>query len=365
MRRFRALFLWGLGFLICFGVFFSHQIREYAQANVNFVQEAAPIESLAVVSSPNDSLKTPPSQQVQVSILFFVYDFGEINQVLQKYNLNAVIGLQWQDPRLGFTPGSENEVRTVPLAQIWWPALEVANAINFELKSDENVRVLPDGTVVYLERINPTLSSELNLQRFPFDRQELKFVIESEVYSAEELVLNVRDKPSQWRQEAFLSEWNLEKITQRVVTTQLVSDADEFSQARFAIQIRRRAGFYIWKGFLPLFLITVVAWLSLWVPLLNVPTGPLPLSIGALLTATTFIFTIAGTLPRISYLTFFDAFFLACYISIFITLAVNVYLTAQLSPTAQKHEEVRVWARKLVPGSFGLSVLIISLIFFL
>ncbi len=367
MTRHRCLSgLLSLGFLLL--IVFVHHPDICAQS---------PLGSILNTNSATDSTSSPrptftfnqpitsfpPEKPVKVEVLVFVYDFGEINQVIQKYNLNAVVVFAWADSRLAYEASETEKERTLPISGIWWPDFEVVNAIDYDFPANSDVTVLPDGTVIYMRKLNTALSSELNLRRFPFDRQELKLLIESSDHSINELEFDVSDEPSQWRKEAFLSEWALEKITQQVVKTRLVPDADEYSQARFTIHIRRRAGFYIWKGFLPLLLITSVAWFSLWVPLFNVPTGPLPLSIGALLTATTFIFTIAGTLPRISYLTLFDAFFLICYISIFITLAVNVYLTDRGIRNPSMANRVRYLARRWVPGSFAISLVIIGVLF--
>jgi len=310
------------------------------------------------------SLPHPPSEQpVKVEVGIFVYDFGEINQVLQKYHLNTVIWLVWRDPRLVFTPTTPNEPKVIPLQSIWSPDVEVVNSGNFELPTDGNVFVEPDGTVTYIRKFSLQLSSELNLIKFPFDRQALKLILESGDYNTNQVVFTVDDRPSQWRKEAFISEWKLETITQEVLTTQLAPDSEDYSQARFQIHIQRRSGFYLWRAFLPLLLIVLVAWLSLWVPLFNVPTGPFPLSIGALLTAITFNLSINNTLPRVSYLTFFDAFFLICCISIFLTLAVNVYLTKIYDAKQRNFEHLRRLLRRAIPISFMISLLIITLVF--
>ncbi|MDS3860430.1 hypothetical protein RIF25_06365 [Thermosynechococcaceae cyanobacterium BACA0444] len=306
----------------------------------------------------------PLQQPVKIKAGIFVYDFGEINQVLQNYQLNTIIWLSWQDSRLAFTPDSaDKSEKFIPLASIWSPDVEVVNSANLELPSDGDVTVEPDGTVTYIRRLNLKLSSELNLVRFRFDQQQLKLILESGNYTSNQVVFTVSPRPSQWRKEVFISEWNLEKITQDVVTTQLVPEADEESQARFAIHIQRRSGFYLWRAFLPLILIVIVAWLSLWVPLLNVPTGPFPLSIGALLTAITFNFSISSSLPRVSYLTFFDAFFLICCISIFLTLVVNVYLTKRQQEVQMETKTIRRLGRRLIPTSFLVSLAIIILVF--
>lgn len=355
----RLRWVWGLGlFLLIIGL--GHP-PGLAEAPVSM----APYSDIqAITSQLKSQVPLPPQSPVTVKVGIFVYDIGEINQVLQKYQLNTVIWLIWQDPRLPFTPEpGEKPEKFIPLTSIWSPDVEVVNSANLELPTDGDVSVEPDGTVTYVRKINLKLSSELNLVRFPFDQQQLKLILESGDYNNKEVVFTVSPRPRQWREEAFISEWSLEDITEEVVTAQPIPDSDDYSQARFAIHIQRRSEFYLWRAFLPLLLIVIVAWLSLWVPLFNVPTGPLPLSIGALLTAITFNFSIGSSLPRVSYLTFFDAFFLICCISIFLTLAVNVYLTKREQEKQMKTQKIRRLGRRLIPASFFVSLLIIILVF--
>lgn len=354
-------FRWGWGlviFLLIIGMGYPPGLAE-PLATVNRPPTAQPrLEQL------RPQLQLPSQQPVTVEAGIFVYDIGEINQVLQKYQLNTVIWLIWQDSRLAFTPDTEEKPeRLIPLAKIWSPEVEVVNSSNFELPTDGDVIVEPDGTVTYIRKINLQLASELNLAHFPFDQQQLRLILESEDYSINNVVFKVSPKPSQWRQEVFLSEWKLNNITQEVTTTQLIPQTDDYSQARFKIETQRRSGFYIWRAFLPLMLIVIVAWLSLWVPLFNVPTGPFPLSIGALLTAITFNFSISSSLPRVSYLTFFDAFFLICCISIFLTLVINVYLTKRQQEQQMETKIIRRLGRRLIPTSFLVSLVIIILVF--
>lgn len=318
----------------------------------------------AITSQLKSQVPLPPQLPVNVRVGIFVYDISEINQVLQKYQLNTVIWLIWQDSRLAFTPEpGDRPEKLIPLASIWSPDVEVVNSANLELPTDGDVIVEPDGTVTYVRKVSLKLSSELNLDRFPFDQQQLKLILESGDHNNKEMIFSVNPRPRQWREEAFISEWSLEDITEEVITSQPIPDSDDYSQARFAIHIQRRSGFYLWRAFLPLVLIVMVAWLSLWVPLFNVPTGPFPLSIGALLTAITFNFSIGSSLPRVSYLTFFDAFFLICCISIFLTLAVNVYLTKRHQEEQMEIKQIRRLGRRLIPASFLVSLVLIILVF--
>jgi len=83
-------------------------------------------------------------------------------------------------------------------------------------------------------------------------------------------------------------------------------------EALFQIAIERRSGFYVWKIFLPLLMLTMIPVVVFWIDvkefywLVKVPMT-------MLLSMVAFEFAIARDLPKIGYVTFLDTVFLASF----------------------------------------------------
>src|SRR2546428_9964771 len=144
--------------------------------------------------------------------------------------------------------------------------------------------------------------------------------IESFRYDAAEVVLMPRMGRQFMSPDAFLPDWSILDVAQRVASDDRNPARRVYSSYTFAIRVQRKAGYYVWTVFLPLMFITLLAWGVFFVPPddLQTRTG---VSVTALLTAIAFSIVISGTRPRVAYLTFMDAIFLSSYFLIFLAAA--------------------------------------------
>jgi hypothetical protein len=114
--------------------------------------------------------------------------------------------------------------------------------------------------------------------------------------------------------------------------------------------VKRRSGFYVWKIFLPLLMITMIPVVVFWIDvkefdwLLKIPTT-------MLLSMVAFEFTVTRDLPRIGYLTFLDAVFLAsfafCFFGVFEITTVYLLQKHGRRPLAVKLHSTGKWAYPL------------------
>ncbi len=74
---------------------------------------------------------------------------------------------RWVDP--GLRHESAQAV-TYPLEDVWHPRLQIANRQRVTTSAREEVEVMPDGTVLYVQRYWGQFSNALDLTDFPFDR---------------------------------------------------------------------------------------------------------------------------------------------------------------------------------------------------
>jgi hypothetical protein len=88
------------------------------------------------------------------------------------------------------------------------------------------------------------------------------------------------------------------------------------------------------------------------------------IAVTTILTIIAFAFAISLTLPRVPYLTFADAFFLACYIfAFFAMLELTAVHIAYRNGRQDLGLRIRGIARWLVPGAFFATNLVLAVVF--
>ena len=194
---------------------------------------------------------------------------------------------------------------------------------------------------------------------FPFDIQTFFIRVDS-LYSTPFVKFTPSDFTEVGTQlgeeEWYITDYEVEVIDQPSST------GNETSNFIFRFFAQRHLSFYIYRIFIPLVLIIVVAWITFFLEdygkRVDATTANLLLFIA-------FNFTIAGELPRLGYLTYMDVLLVGAFaISVFI-VAFNVYLKRQ-----EKHER-QTWAQKvdkymiwLYPLGYLLAFLVITWYFF-
>jgi Neurotransmitter-gated ion-channel ligand binding domain len=302
--------------------------------------------------------KTP----VDVSIGLYVTNLVAIDETRENFEVGGYLTGKWQDPRLILTTDPTNgdqttgdrssdrgnqgkTTRSFRVEDLWTPPIEAANSVShktnsYSLEADAN------GTVTYVERFDAVLSNDYELRKFPFDTQVLQFEFQPFLSSVSDIRFAAQALPSTGispEQHTELAAWRIKDLrytAEKVTSDRFVPAARE---ALFQIVIERRSGFYLWKIFLPLLLLT---WIDVkefdWI--LKVPMT-------MLLSMVAFEFAIARDLPRIGYVTFLDAVFLAsfgfCFLCIVeITLVFLMQKAGRRYPAAKLHSAGR-WAYPL------------------
>jgi neurotransmitter-gated ion-channel len=267
---------------------------------------------------------------VEVSVGLYITNFVGIDETRETFEVGGYVTAQWQDPRLAL-PADQQQAppRTFRLEDLWSPAIEGANTIShktnqYSLEADSN------GTVTYRERFGAVYSNNFEFRKFPFDTQVLVFEFQPFLSAARQ----IRFAPQALRytgispeQHTELAAWHLEDLrytTEKVGVDPFQPDARE---ALFQLTAIRRSGFYLWKIFLPLIMITLIPMVAFWIDVKEFD-WILKIPMTMLLSMVAFQFTVTRDLPRVGYITFLDAVFLAgfafCFLTIFeITL---VYL---------------------------------------
>jgi hypothetical protein len=271
-------------------------------------------------TKPAVDLRLPPTDgPVDVSIGLFITNLVAIDETRESFEVGGYLAAQWQDPRLAL-PGSPSEKRRSFLMQdLWTPAIEAANSISHKtnqywLEADTN------GTVTYRERFDAVYSNNFELRKFPFDTQVLRFEYQPFLSSVSHARFRPQALPGTGispEQHTELAAWQVGDIGYRTDKLNLDPFQAASQEALFEVTVKRRSGFYLWKIFLPLILITLVPVVVFWIDVKEFDwTLKIPMTM--LLSMVAFQITVARDLPRLGYITFLDAVFLASFVFCFL-----------------------------------------------
>lgn len=315
--------------------------------------------ALTLIDPVSDPLLAPPVQNgkpVAVQLTLDVLSIPSIDEVNEQFTLDGYMFAKWTDPRLAFKASGGQDVEKVyNVCEIWMPSFEMINAVGPRQQFDRSLTVAPDGTEHYSERFHTVLSSRFAMRRFPFDRQSL------EVYfhpffndvSLESFSVDTKGSGISLEQRTYssLAQWHVTGVSAHSGSTrQFRSFA--IPEAVFSIGVERRYSFYLWKVFLPLLLMVFLSWAVFWLEPNDV-SNQVQIGVTTILTVIAFAFAISATMPRVSYLTYIDAFFLTCYVFVFIAIVELMTVhTAHRRRGPDVSSRIRRVSRWLVPAAF-------------
>jgi hypothetical protein len=315
-----------------------------------------------------DSILQPPfddGKPLDITIGLHVVNLAAINEVSEQFQLDAYLFERWVDKRLAYTPeGPQDQERNYKLGQIWVPQLEMINAASPRSRQEISIMVSPDGTVRYAERLVVTLSSSFHLRRFPFDQQQLLVIIHPFLADGPRIRFKL-DNESTWTASEFtsftsLAQWHLNGLRSQLLDAATYGGMT-VPEARFEIDVTRRSSFYLWKVFIPLLLMVFLSWAVFWIEADDL-SNQIQVAVTTILTVIAFAFAISATMPRLPYLTYIDAFFLECYIYVF--LAVVELMTVHVTHRSELRRDlglrIRKYSRWVIPASFVVTNLIIA-----
>ena len=157
-----------------------------------------------LITSPaksNEFMNTLPQEKgpVIVTASFELRDINDINDEAETFEFTGLLKLSWNDPRQAFDPVAEGIEEKMYLGNFqfyedftgWFPQVVLVNESGSYEKHGVLLRVRPDGSLTLLETVDAAAKVDLNLQRYPFDRQRLEAVFEVLGFNSNEVVLRL------------------------------------------------------------------------------------------------------------------------------------------------------------------------------
>jgi hypothetical protein len=247
-----------------------------------------------------------------------------------RFQFQAYANFGWCDPRQAFDPvenGSPIRVYVGSDAQkmqekIWGTDLSMVNEVSGIQARKRELTIRDDGRVSLRGYFSAHLAAQFDLTKFPFDSQTLPIQVESLTWSED--VVRLRNAPDSVdvQQDFELAEWAVGDVSGTVSSVSRGSSATSFARLDINTTIHRRVGYYLWKAALPLALIVALGWTVFWMP--DGLGTRVRLSATVMLTIVAYQFALASDLPKVAGLTLFSAFMTVSFLTIALTVIVNV-----------------------------------------
>ncbi len=264
---------------------------------------------------------------IDVKVGLKIDQITDVDQKAENFSAVADLRLDWQDPRLAFSPDT-CQCSFKPFTQKEfddfiketgsnWPDFVITNQQGNRWTQNKSAVIFPDGRVNYIERFTTTFQApDFNFKKFPFDTQQ--FYVRVRSLFPEEFYIYSNDVDytgmgDQLGEEAWI-------FTDTETTITSVENKPQFN---FRFETVRQLTYYITRIFIPLFLIIIVSWITFFLKDYN---KRVDVTAGNLLLFIAYNFTIANDLPRLGYLTFFDKVLISTFAISVLVVVYNVVL---------------------------------------
>ena len=263
-----------------------------------------------------------------VGIAAFFQDLVAISDVDQTLDMDVYLMARWRDPRLSDPKRGETSADCpVPAGKLWMPLIEPERLRSRQVFYPDRFLVDGDGVVTLMRRLWTKVSYPLDLHDFPFDRHLWTTTLWPVESRTDDMTFLPLDRMSGRSERLSIQGWRVG--TPRLEASIAARDgrSGTFARLDVFIPVERDWSYYAWKLGVPLTLIVLMAYGVYFIPASAVPQQ-IGLGTTSMLTTIAYMLTMNSTLPRISYLTRADRFFVGSALLVFVGLAKAVLTLA-------------------------------------
>ncbi len=280
----------------------------------------------------------------------YFQDVASLSDVDQTLDTDVYVIVRWRDPRLADPTRADAAAECpVPEGRLWMPAIEPENLRGRQSFYRDRFLVDGRGVVTYARRLWVKLSYPLDFRDFPRDRHRWKVTLWPVLARADEVVFHPLARVTGMSERLSIQGWSVGPPRAEASTGPRPARAGTYTRLDVELTLVRNWSYHAWKLGVPLTLIVLMAY-----GVYFIPSTALPQQIGlgttAMLTLIAYMLTLGSTLPRISYLTRADRFFVGSAILVFLGLVKAVAAAAAgQGPRALVLERANRWGRWVFP----------------
>lgn len=285
---------------------------------------------------PSAILAPPPTGggPVLVEARFDLADLNRLDEEGETFEFAGVLTLVWKDPRQAFDPAVEGTIEKVfqgayqfdEISPGFFPQVVLLNGAGMYEKSGTVLRVRPDGTSTLVETVVASATCDLGMRRYPFDRHGLAARFAVLGFAADEIAFTLpADGGRAVASEATIPQWKIRGATAEVGPSG--AGAGEPSTYTVTIDVER-IPFYVMRLIvLPLALIVTMSFSVFWMDRSSLGDR-INVSFIGILTAVAYQIVMGDKLPRIAYVTLIHGFLSLSFITMCLTVVVNLTVGA-------------------------------------
>jgi hypothetical protein len=310
--------------------------------------------ALLAATSASAQVYAPPQVGVTtVTVDFFLLNLDSVSEKDETFDADLYLEYEWDDPRLAHN-GSEEQLFADAavderLTTMWWPQIEYVNTSEPTV-TNQSLEIFPSGHVKHTVGLTTTFRANLDLRRFPFDRQRLDVRIQSFLYDADRVRLIPSANQPGWEHDSTYEELRVTGVTAESRIVQLSGRTERFAEFQASIVVVRNWAFYLWTVFGPVVLIFLIACAVFLVPL-EAFADRVSICLTALLACIATHFAISFNLPHVGYLTVIDRLFVLTYAFVaLLVMASAAELLVRRNAIARRR--VNVLAAVLLPLTY-------------
>ncbi|CAI5651600.1 unnamed protein product [Oreochromis niloticus] len=258
---------------------------------------------------------------VEIGMSLDIASIDAISEINMDYTATIFLRQRWRDSRLTF-PGNESvsvDGRLVSL--LWIPDTFIPDSKRSFLHdvTVENrlIRIFSNGTVLYALRITATIACNMDLTKYPMDRQVCTLQLESWGYNLQDVVFYwTRGNDSVKGLDTLrLAQYSVESYYTSV--SEAVYETGNYPKLVLHFALRRNVLFFILETYVPSILLVVLSWVSFWISQSSVPARTC-IGVTTVLTMTTLMMGARTSLPNANcFIKAIDVYLGICFTFIF------------------------------------------------
>lgn len=291
---------------------------------------AAETDPCAVTKSETRVRPDPDGDPIRVEVGVFLIDIVDVDELKESFKVDFVLSLAWRDLRLSAeVRGGALDDCSLGLGDIWDPDVHPVNQRGVTREGAQDVDIAPDGTVRFSERVTGELSTSLDLDEFPFDKQWLRIQLASFEYGPQDVVFAVDESETGRMEDVFIGGWDVLENNSDPDVRPLTVNTRQHTRLDHTVIIERRSSFFLWKFVVPLSFIVLMASSVFWIdPRM---TGPqIGVATASVFSLIAFLISLRGVIPRVDYLTRLDELVFSVTVLVFLALGESI-ITTRLS----------------------------------
>ena len=330
-----------------------------------FVLRFLVLFSLLTMALRAADVKVAPASLHEAELGIYILDITDIDEPGGKFTLHVLLGVYWQDPAQAHD-GKEakvfrEEVALEEVNTIWRPMVEFNRTTAPAEIHHTLLRIQPGGRVEFERQMTVQIATQLDLRKLPFDTQQLKIELESFQHLAGAVDLKIPEGNLRIAKRISLPQWEPGKLAGSVAPYYREEYDETYSRATVTLAVKRHTQFYIWQMMVPLGIVLAMAFAVFFLPPKDL-SDRMSVIIASLLTVVALSYSLHSGLPKISYLTVIDWFFVLAYLFLGLAMAGMVWISNLYDRDEAKAIRADKWLRWAYPAAYVLASAIVVII---